>query len=373
MQRLILPLIVGLLCSQTAIAKSPFSLVSFKRSKEVAQSSGLLTEDNGPWMIFVAAFAGEGAETEARQLVNTLRTQFKLNAYLHKKHYDYTDSIKGKGFDKYGNPKKMKYHSAAEFEEYAVLIGDYPMLDDPKLEKHLKQVKYATAQDLGLRGSKENPTTRRFATLRSAYKRLTSDKSKKRRGPLGLAFVTRNPLLPDENAPVGLSKALVDSNEKVKYTLLKNPGKYTVRVASFRGQVVIDQRKIQEIESDKRKLDGRINDTDDKAEAMTRILREKHGVEAYVFHDYHESIVTVGSFEEIGQKRPDGKIELNPKVAEIIDTYGPTKKSIQGAAVPIAGIQPKKLREGRDYLFDVAPQPILVPKKSIAQDYVTRR
>ena len=375
MQRPLILILVGSLMCQVADAKSPFSLVSFKRSKEVAQSSSLLTEENGPWMIFVAAFAGEGSEEEARQLVDVLRKEFKLSAYLHKKNYDFTDSVRGKGFDRYGNPKKMRYRSANAFEEYAVLVGDYPALDDPQLEKQLKLIKEATAQELKLRGTKQNPTTRRFASLRSVYKRIAKDKSKKRKGPLGLAFVTRNPILPRSavSPKAGLDEALIVINQDAKYTLLKNPGKYTVRVASFRGQVVIDQKKIFEIENDKRKLDGRIDQTDDKAEAMCRILREKHGVEAYVFHDYHESIVTVGSFDEIGPQRGDGKIELNPAVAEVIETYGPTKKSIPGANIPISGIQPKRLKEGADYLFDIAPQPILVPRKSIASDYVTRR
>ena len=254
MQRLVITILLASLVCSSASAKNPFSLISFKRSKEVAQSSSLLTEDNGPWMIFVAAFAGEGSEAEARQLVNSLRSEFRLNAYLHKKYYDFTDPVEGKGFDKYGNPKKMRFQSANAFEEYAVLVGDYKELDDPKLEKHLKLIKTATAQELGLRGTKQNPTTRRFATLRSVHKKLTSDKNKKKRGPLALAFVTRNPMMSrDAVAPKqGLSQELVDINKKVKYSLLKNPGKYTVRVASFRGQVVIDQQKIYEIEQNKR-------------------------------------------------------------------------------------------------------------------------
>lgn len=372
MQRPLLMLFIALFVCESVEAKSPFSLVSFRRSKEVAQSSSLLTEDNGPWMIFVAAFAGDGAEGEARQLVQTLKSQFKLNAYLHKKDYDYTDQVTGKGFDKYGKPKKMRFHSATAFEEYAVLIGDYKDLDDPKLQEHLQLVKHASADELRLRGSKENPTTRRFAGLRAMHKRLSQDKKKKTRGPLAMSFVTRNPMMPRSAvAPKqGLDDELVKINERVKYSLLKNPGKYTVRVASFRGEVVIDQQKIHEIESKKDQLDGRINDTDDKAEAMARILRNK-GVEAYVFHDYHESIVTIGSFEDIGHKRADGKIELNRKVAEIMETYGPNKKPIPGAAIPLSGIQPKSLKEG--YIFDVAPQPILVPRKSVATDYVSKR
>ena len=215
MQRPIILLLTMLLLCQTAEAKSPFSLVNFRRSKEVAKSSSLLTEDNGPWMIFVAAFAGEGAEGEARQLVQTLRNELKLNAYLHKKDYDYTNEVTGKGFDKYGNPKKMRFKSADAFEEYAVLIGDYETLDDPKIQKQLKLVKYASAEELRLRGSKENPTTLRFAGLRSIQRKLSNkNDSERKRGPLAMSFVTRNPMMPRSAvAPQGLDEGLVKMNE----------------------------------------------------------------------------------------------------------------------------------------------------------------
>ena len=113
----------AVLFASQAVAKNPFSLISFRRSKDVAKSSHLLTDDNGPWMIFVGAFAGAGAEQEARQLVDTLRKEFRVKAYLHKKHYDFSDNVEGKGFDKYGNRKKMKYQTGYEFDELAVLLS----------------------------------------------------------------------------------------------------------------------------------------------------------------------------------------------------------------------------------------------------------
>lgn len=361
----LLLLAVAVLAANQAIAKSPFSLVNFRKSKAVAKSSMLLTEDNGPWMIFVAAFAGEGAEAESRQLVEKLRTDFRVDAYLHKQHYDYTDPVRGKGFDKYGNPKKMRFASEAAFDEIAVLIGDYPSVDDERLQKTLRRIKYATADELSLRG-KSTPTTRRFAGIRSIMQRNSDDRKK---GPMGNAFATRNPLVPrDALAAQQLDSELIALNKGVKYSLLSNPGKYTVRVASFRGQVVIDQRKIHEIENNQAKLDGRINSTDEKAESLARILREEEGVEAYVYHDRHESIVTVGSFAEIGRKLPNGTIDLIPQVAEIIMTYGPKKERLPSAGVPLAGIQPKSMR---GFVFDVAPQPVLVPGKSTDSDYLS--
>lgn len=356
---------IALLVVGNAWAKSPFSLVKFKRSKNVAKQSQLLTEDNGPWMIFVGAFAGEGAEAEARQLATTLRVNFRLKAYIHKKHYDYTQSVEGKGFNKYGQPKRMRFSSNDAFEEVAVLVGDYERVDDPKLQKALKTIKYATRQDLELKG-KMLPTTRRFAEFREFQRRLVGNPSKRAKGPMGHAFATRNPMQPRPGFGSGLDPLLIEMNKDSEYSLLKNPSKYTVRVASFRGHVVIDQRKVHEIEMDPRKMKSRLDDAGDKAEGLVKLLRQQ-GIEAYVYHDRHESMVTVGSFAEIGKPRRDGKIELNPTIAEIIETYGPEKRKLNGAGPSLSTVKPRSLN---GYVFDVAPQPVVVPRKSIANDYV---
>lgn len=371
--RLSLVLLAVLFGSQ-ALAKSPFSLITFRKSKDVAKSSQLLTEENGPWMIFVAAFAGEGAEAEARELVEQLRSKFKMNAYLHKKQYDYTDEVEGKGFDKFGNPKRMRFNSDLAFEEVAVLVGDFQSLDDPQLQEQMKTIKYASASELALRGSSpDSPTTRRFAGIRSAIQRKLSGESETRqKGPMRNAFATRNPMVPREaTAPKGLDPLLIEWNKGVKYSLLDNPGKYTVRVASFRGQVVIDQKKIHQIENNQLDTEGRIDSTDEKAEALARILRKKHNIEAWVYHDHHESIVTVGSFDQIGNKLPDGTIDLLPEVARYIEMFGPTKQSLgKQNGVSLAGVQPKAIENGK-FVFDIAPLPVLVPRKSIATDYLS--
>ena len=215
---------VALLVSSQACAKSPFSFVKFRKSKSVAQSSMLLTEDNGPWMIFVASFAGGGADAEARQLVETLRTKYRFNAFVHKEHYDFSDSVNGKGFDKHGRPKKMRFASDHAYDEVAVLVGDYESINDPKMQKQMQAIKYATAAELQLKGSKDSPTTRRFAGLRSIQKKLTNRDEKRQKGPLGNAFATRNPMIPREaTAPSGIDRLLVDINKGVEYSLLDNP------------------------------------------------------------------------------------------------------------------------------------------------------
>ena len=361
-------LVLAVLVTNQAIAKSPFDFISFRSDKSVAKSSLLLMEENGPWMIFVSAFAGEGAEKEARLLVDTLRQRFRLKAYLHKEQYDYTGNVAGKGFNRYGGKKKMRYNTNYAFEEVAVLVGDFESVNDPKLQKALKTIKYATREQLSLKG-KQTPTTRRLAGIRDSVRKFTKSEEKRRKGPLGSAFATRNPLIPKEAfAPQGLSQAVIKMNKGVKYSLLENPGKYSVRVASYRGQVIIDQRQIHEIETNQRKTDGRINETDEKAEALCAYLRRQN-VEAYVYHDLHESIVTVGSFDEIGTTQPNGTIELRPDVARIIESYGPQKTRVPGGGGSFAGVMPQ-VRAG--FPLDIAPQPILVPRRSIATDYLRR-
>ena len=362
-----------LLIGTETLARNPFQLVNFRKSKDIAKNSQLLTEENGPWMIFVASFAGEGAEAEARDLVTKLRSDFKMKAYLHKQNYDFTSKVQGKGFDKFGRPKQMRYRNGASYDEVAVLVGDFQSVDDPALQKQMQAIKYASAASLSLRGDRQNPTTRRFAGIHSVFKTRVRDQ-KKSKGPLRNAFATRNPMTRRTNNVGGLDPFLVEWNKDVKFSLLDNPGKYSVQVASFRGQVVIDQKKIHEIESQKSKTDNRIASTDDKAEDLTRILRAQ-GIEAWVYHDHHESIVTVGSFDEIGTKMKNGTIELKPDVAKIIEAFGPTKRRLPGSGnMALSGVQPKATKpEHGGYVFDVAPQPVQVPRRSIGNDYLSRK
>ena len=341
-------------------AKSPFSFVTFKRSKEVARSSQLLTEDNGPWMIFVASFAGETAEREARELVKKLRDDFHLNAYLHKKRYDFTEAVQGKGFDRNGRPKRMRHAMSATFDEVAVLVGDYDSVDSAKLQKHLQQIKFASTEELSLKG-KSDPTTRRFAALRDLQKKLIGDEEKKKKGPLGNAFATRNPIRPEESPTSTLDPLLVEMNKGRKFSLLDCPGKYSVRVASYRGKSVIDQKKVREIQEQNLELESSLDRAGAKAEQLTVLLR-KRGIEAYVYHDRYESVVTVGSFQDLGQEQSNGQIELHPAVAEVIETFAPSKKKLSQNGVAAHGIQPKSLGKGK-YVFDVAPQPVLVPRR----------
>ena len=102
-----------------------------------------------------------------------------------------------------------------------------------------------------------------------------------------------------------------------------------------------------------KKFKCRLDQAGAKAEQLAALLRER-GEEAYVFHDRHESMVTIGSFVEIGRPLDNGKTDLLPTVARIMETYGPIRKPVRGQnGVSLSGIQPRA-RYG--YVFDIAPR-----------------
>ncbi|MHC2070360.1 hypothetical protein ACYFX5_23040 [Bremerella sp. T1] len=351
----------------TTWAAPPWSsLIPFQRVEANAEKSYELTEDDGPWLIMATSFTGAGAEKDAKDLVLELRKDYGLKAYTYQQKYDYTDSVVGKGYDRYGGPKKMRYMNDVSYTSYAVMVGDFQAYDESGAESTLKKIKTAKPKVFKTGYSVKNDTIK---TLRERLREAISSEEDQDKGPMGHAFVTRNPLLPEEYfRPKGVDELVLGMNKDTPYSLLNCPGKYTVRVATFRGAVEIDQEKIEEIERKNIVSGSRLAVAAEKAEKLAAGLR-KQGVEAYSFHDRAESIVTVGSFQSVGTPRRDGKIEINPQVKHIIDGY----KGGNGApstATTAPTFKPKSLN---GIIFDVQPIPVEVPKVSIAADYVPRR
>ena len=267
-----------------------------------------LTKEHGPWLILASSFAGSGAEKQARELVLELRQQHNLEAYMYQEAYDFTDKVTGLGLDRYGNAKKMRYANPAKFDEIAVLVGHFASVDDPKVEKTLTTLKYAHPACLDI--SKNKTTTQRFIGLRELQRRVQGDQEKRKKGPMGSAFVTRNPLLPQEYfVPGGIDPLVESMNRDVEYSLLKNKKRYTVRVASFRGASTM---KLPEIKRNGAGLPSKLEEAAIKAHELTLALR-KQGVEAYEFHDRYESIVTIGSFDSVGRRGRTGRRKSIPR------------------------------------------------------------
>jgi hypothetical protein len=195
------------------------------------------------------------------------------------------------------------------------------------------------------------------------YSMMSASPDKREKGPMGAAFVTRNPMLPEELfVAKGLDPFVYEINKDLPHSLLKCPGRYTVRIASFRGVDTMKPAEFERLTTAPRKI-SKIDQAALNASRLCAVLREK-GVEAYEFHDRTESFVTVGSFSDVGQPRADGKIEINPAVHRIMEDYGPVEQAKSGTnqkelyARVISGIR-----------IDPQPVPVEVPRHSIAASY----
>jgi hypothetical protein len=349
---------------QNGVANPLASLIPFQKIEADPDKSYTLTEENGPWLIMATSFARDGAYEEAHELVLELRRRYKMKAYIFAKRFDYTDNkMPGIGIYPSGNPVQMRYYRGESFDEFAVMVGDFEAIDDPKLQKALEKIKYMQPDCLNLQNRES--TTRRFALLREFHRQRTPDRERRSKGPMRHALAAPNPMLPSEYfAPRGLDKVVEEMNEGVEYGLLECPGAYSVRVATFRGQVVLDQKKIKAIENGA-KFESKLDDAAWKAHRLTQLLR-KQGWEAYEFHDRNESIVTVGSFNTVGTPRLDGRTDLNPAIHGIMTAFGPKQVAGNLRGTQQVGLQPK----GLDGIpFDVQPVPVEVPRRSIATDY----
>ncbi|HEY4759124.1 MAG TPA: hypothetical protein VIH42_00950 [Thermoguttaceae bacterium] len=349
-------------CFLASVNAAPpwMGLVSLKQVEAEPDNMYTLAEENGPWMIMACSFSGDGAEKQAQELVFELRKRYKLPAYTHKVRFDLSNA-QGRGLDRYGAPVKMRYRKGTEIKEVAVLVGDFSAVDDAEAQKILKKIKYASPQCLEVKeGKATHQTLAGWRTGLKAAQAMLGNENKEK-GPMGHAFITTNPLLPPEYfAPRGLDGFVLDMNKNVPHSLLDCPGKYSVQVATFKGQVIIKQNEIEDIESGKKELNSDLADAAMKAHQLTEALRMK-GYEAYEFHDRNASIVTVGSFDSVGTPRSDGRTEINPKIHAIMKTFGAQPMNMPGQKVPVT-----PLKSLADINFDIQPIPIMVPKRSIS-------
>jgi hypothetical protein len=145
--------------------------------------------------------------------------------------------------------------------------------------------------------------------------------------------------------------------------LLKNPQPYSVRVVSFQGEstMTLDEIKARERASMRK---SKLQEGAEKAHKVCEELRRK-GIEAYDFHDLHESIVTVGGFDWVSEKRPDGRDEINPAVHAIMEHFKARQLQLPGTYA--AGMSPMKIA---GIPLDVQPIPVAVPRQSIGRSFL---
>ena len=349
----------GIVCGLSAVAAAaPWDkLMTNNRVEADPQKSYAVSEQNGPWMIIACSFSGPLAAQQAQDLVIELRKRYKLPAYTSEMKLDLSKDLPTR-LDPMGRPRKMQYQrKLSEIDEIAVLVGDYPAVDDPQAQETLRKLRYYQPDCLKLEEGK--PTARTLAGWRLLQTALLSPgNEKKERGPMGYAFITTNPVLPKESFTAkGVDELILKSNEGVENCLLDCPGKLTVQVATFTGRVIIDQKEINLINSKGKDMDGQLVEAALKANELTKALRIK-GYEAYEFHDRYASIVTVGSFQSEGWPGPDGRVQIAPEIQAVIDRFKAdtkvTPQNPRGMPVP---------QEFIGIMFDPQPRLVYVPKR----------
>lgn len=326
-----------------------------------------LTKKHGPWMIMVASFhdvedldrktTGMSASEAAGELVYELR-RWGIPAYTFSQ-----SALKGevRTMDRSGREDLRKY--AAQREMICVLAGNYSSIDDSIASKTLKQIKMFRPEFLSDRKS--------GAILREMPGK---------KGPLGGAFLTINPLIdPREIAQRVPDADLVELNSGIQYALVENPGLYTVQVATFTGRSVTPVgnsslvNKEQEFDSRLKpsfdKVSGQmrsnLNNAGEDAAQLANELRHLQlpniptGVDAWVYHDRYQSIVTVGSFNN-----PN-----DPRIPQIMKNFGAktVRDQSTGQDVLVGEVlMPSEQRKGRNssqgWVFDPTPTLISVPR-----------
>ena len=365
-----------------------------------------LAQESGPWLIVATTFSGEGAQDQARELAEELTLDHGLQTYVHQMTFDFSSTGEpiGRGVDKFGAPVKMRYRSGNERREWAVLVGDFPTVDDTVAQKTLDRIKHLQPAALAVGANGE--TTQNYANIRRMQQTVLKHLGKEiPEGPMRTAFISRNPLLPKEYfVPKGVDKFVAKMNKGIDHSLLDAEGKYTIKVATFRGRGVLQGAATAKSSSARRrkKDDAPLVKAAENAHFLCQAMR-KQGWDAYEFHDRQESYVAVGSFESV--TTPSG--EPLPEVVEIIRTFGaayntpstpldrrrgavgesPRAEQVKQTFNELfssevgqvaSGLHPKYANvqiddEWRPVPFDVHPHVVEKPQKSISSGFAWRK
>jgi len=397
MQRPLLALLIAALVSThlpEAQAATPFwqKLVPRKNVPADPQGDYTLNKEHGPWLIMAMYFSGDEGEQKARELVLDLRQNHGLAAYHWGMSFRLGDANPGRGVDDYGGKIRGRYRRGNQSTEHAVLIGHFPTLGDSEAQDMLLRIKTLTPQALS--ADDKGPTAESLTNVHKFRNYLRRSHGKEgKKGPMGQAFMSRNPMLPKEYfVPQGIDEKVAKWNTGPEHSLLNCPGKYSIKVATFKGRTSLkaDRNELQETRTRKAKENDPLVLAVKNAHLLTMALREK-GWEAYEFHDRYESYVTVGSFDE-GQQTAGGNVMLKDRNAKIIlDTFGATTPNnhFNRPAQQDLRLEQERKRQFNTLFanqgqiangfypkkfvglpFDIYPKPMAVPRQSVSSAYV---
>ena len=344
------------LCTVALFAITFSSSSAFAKVEAVKGKRYTLTKQHGPWMINVATFnyvpverrtAGLSPWEAADELVYELR-KIGIPAYTYLMGQKMGELREFSADAAKGDEKKF----IAQHEAIGVLAGNFGSMDDKNAKAILDYLK----KDF-------EP-----AFLNDKKSGGIIAKTPGRPKPLSRAFMTVNPLMDADDVKRNSMDPLVKRlNSDMEYSLLKNKGKYTLRIATFEGNSVVQMSYQQGGKAQQHfdKMMGNGLDTaGDKAWELTEVLRsaKKFGYDrnydAYIFHDRYKSVVTVGSFDS----------PSDPRIAQLAEEFRGKQRIYEGNEVLTAEVFtiPKNLKPGvppeKMWMFDVRPKLEEVPQ-----------
>lgn len=373
---LLAPLIAMLLATPavTGWADPPSIMSMFRKKQPFSEGALELKDHHGPWMILATTLAGEDSLEQATALAKELRTTLGLPCYIMQRQAGGPQTLATREREKtdaFGRTRRyqleLKYANGASTTAFAILVGEFNSTDDPRIKDALQSVRTVKPGSLADEAevTEENIEDPNWLVqkTRSFLWSRTDRASNLQKGPLGAAFVTRNPLLPDDffqAPPVDKFVESLNREKWINFSLLDCPGRFTVRVASFRGNEVTDFGNGARAS----KMDETSNALDkgaEKAHRLTEALRAK-GKEAFEFHDRFGSYVTVGSFDSLGEERNSGQFQPNPAISAVLEEFCGYR--VVDAKDPRTGAMSKRtsLKSEGKIPFDIEGKPMAVPR-----------
>ena len=383
-----LALTLGITLESTKLyADGPLGFKMFRTTPSESQNLELKPE-HGPWLIFAISLEGPDSKMQAVKLCAELRQKHNLNAYIMPKTFDFSNGLVGSGINEKGNEKKMRYIDSRVVQSYSILIGDYDSVDAPSTKEALQKVKTINPNFFKtetMAESGDDATAGERVSYLRQWMNMNRDnpESDNNQHPMWMAFMIRNPLLPQEffEAPE-LSGIVLDVNKRAEHSILKCPGRFTVRVAQFSGGHTTAL-------GNNYGSGGVANNTASVLEMATlqsaalANLLNRGGVQAFEYHETDSSCVCVGSFDNLGSMDSSGEFQFDSAIREVIQQYGGAKnyQPSQYGTVPVAktlldvvnykkfpeltkGSESEKMAKVQEYSipFDVVPKPIFVPR-----------
>ncbi len=372
------------------------------RIEAVKGKEYFLTKRHGPWMIMVASFKtppperrseGMSPKDAADQLVYELR-KAGIPAYAYAQN-EVHEEVKTTDLQGRLRTRAIK----AKQQTFSVLAGNYESTDESsksgKLAKDTLawiedrfEPEFLTVPDANFQeaGAASRSSVRKLKS--GGILRLTPGKLRQGHGPLAGAFLTLNPLLDPEDVEIRKrDPLLVKLNSGNDMSLLNNPGKYTLVVASFYGKSskaqvgMVGLANFREAQQSFKVGDSlgeaadnawevatllrrgyfvTILDDDIKTPELPHVQAKPQAFEAWIWHDRFRSVVTVGSFDRVDDPRiAIYRKAFGAKVKEHAQTKRPFLAAEQLTIPPV--LKGNQLPE-KAWIFDPKPQLVEVPR-----------